>query len=63
MPCYLCNSNLILLQPDDPPFLTVGTEVSAKYKGAFCEAKVNKVVKAVKVKVSYIYIVYSINFH
>lgn len=40
-----------LFQPEDPPFLTVGTEVSAKYKGAFCEAKVHKVVKVVKVKV------------
>ena len=42
------------LQPDDPPFLSVGTEVSAKYKGAFCEAKVHKVVKCVKIKVNII---------
>uniref|UniRef100_A0A914R2B7 Uncharacterized protein n=1 Tax=Parascaris equorum TaxID=6256 RepID=A0A914R2B7_PAREQ len=28
------------LQSDDPAFLVVGTEVSAKFKGAFCEAKV-----------------------
>ncbi|KAG7171263.1 AT-rich interactive domain-containing protein 4B-like 1 [Homarus americanus] len=41
-----------LPQPEDPPFLTVGTEVSAKYKGAFCEAKVHKVVKVVKVKLA-----------
>ncbi|KAK7074649.1 DNA- binding [Halocaridina rubra] len=40
-------------KPEDPPFLTVGTEVSAKYKGAFCEAKVHKVVKVVKVKVTF----------
>lgn len=37
---------------DDPPYLEVGTEVSAKYRGAFCEAKVRKVVKQVKAKVS-----------
>ena len=40
------------MQGDDPPFLSVGTEVSAKYKGAFCEAKVRKVVKSIKCKVS-----------
>lgn len=38
---------------DDPPFLSVGTEVSAKYKGAFCEAKVRKVVRNIKCKVAY----------
>jgi len=38
---------------DDPPFLSVGTEVSAKYKGAFCEAKVRKVVKSIKCKVMF----------
>ena len=31
--------------------LPVGTEVSAKYRGAFCEAKVKKIVKCVKCKV------------
>ena len=41
-------------QGDDPPFLSVGTEVSAKYKGAFCEAKVRKVVKSIKCKVSHV---------
>ncbi|XP_055528529.1 AT-rich interactive domain-containing protein 4A isoform X2 [Wyeomyia smithii] len=40
-------------QIDDPPYLTVGTEVSAKYKGAFCEAKVRKVVRNIKCKVAY----------
>jgi hypothetical protein len=40
-----------LFQGDDPPYLAVGTEVSAKYKGAFCEAKVRKVVRSVKCKV------------
>ncbi|KAK6635234.1 hypothetical protein RUM44_000485 [Polyplax serrata] len=38
---------------DEPPYLSVGTEVSAKYKGAFCEAKVRKVDKTVKCKVSF----------
>ncbi|XP_017784229.1 PREDICTED: AT-rich interactive domain-containing protein 4B [Nicrophorus vespilloides] len=41
------------MQGDDPPYLSVGTAVSAKYKGAFCEAKVSKVVHIVKCKVSY----------
>ncbi|XP_055957452.1 AT-rich interactive domain-containing protein 4B [Patella vulgata] len=36
---------------NEPPCLTVGTDVSAKYKGAFCEAKVKKVNKLLKVKV------------
>ncbi|XP_055609638.1 AT-rich interactive domain-containing protein 4B isoform X2 [Uranotaenia lowii] len=40
-------------QVDDPPYLTVGTEVSAKYKGAFCEAKVRKVVRNIKCRVAY----------
>lgn len=39
-------------QVDDPPYLPVGTAVSAKYKGAFCEAKVSKVVRVVKCKAS-----------
>ncbi|KAK2707232.1 AT-rich interactive domain-containing protein 4B-like isoform X2 [Artemia franciscana] len=38
---------------EDPPFLNVGTEVSAKYKGAFCEAKVHKVVKSIKCRVQF----------
>lgn len=37
---------------DDPPYLSVGTGVSAKYKGAFCEAKVSKVIRIVKCKVN-----------
>ena len=36
---------------DDPPFLTVGTEVSAKYRGAFCEATIKVAKKLVKCKV------------
>jgi hypothetical protein len=38
---------------DDPPYLTVGTEVSAKYRGAFCEATIKVAKKMVKCKVSY----------
>lgn len=41
----------VIQQGDDPPFLPVGTDVSAKYKGAFCEAKVRKVVRNIKCKV------------
>jgi len=44
----------MFLQGDEPPYLTEGTEVSAKYKGAFCEAKVRKVVHSVKCRVSFI---------
>lgn len=36
---------------DEPAYLTVGTEVSAKYRGAFCEAKIKTVKRTVKVKV------------
>jgi len=38
---------------DDPPFLTIGTEVSAKYRGAFCEATIKVAKKLVKCKVSH----------
>ncbi|VDM40105.1 unnamed protein product [Toxocara canis] len=37
---------------DDPAFLVVGTEVSAKFKGAFCEAKVKRLSKSVKCKIA-----------
>ncbi|XP_068194232.1 AT-rich interactive domain-containing protein 4A isoform X2 [Antennarius striatus] len=37
---------------DEPAYLTVGTDVSAKYRGAFCEAKIKTVKRLVKVKVS-----------
>lgn len=50
--CFVYDSMSFFLQGDDPPYLSVGTEVSAKYKGAFCEAKIRKVVKTVKCKVS-----------
>uniref|UniRef100_A0A8C7Z0M6 Tudor-knot domain-containing protein n=1 Tax=Oryzias sinensis TaxID=183150 RepID=A0A8C7Z0M6_9TELE len=36
---------------DEPAYLTVGTDVSAKYRGAFCEAKIKTVKRMVKVKV------------
>ncbi|VDN05444.1 unnamed protein product [Thelazia callipaeda] len=39
------------MQSDDPPFLDVGTEVSAKFKGAFCEAKIKRITKSVRCKV------------
>lgn len=37
---------------DEPAYLTVGTDVSAKYRGAFCEAKIKTVKRMVKVKVA-----------
>ncbi|XP_066525133.1 AT-rich interactive domain-containing protein 4A [Hoplias malabaricus] len=36
---------------EEPAYLTVGTDVSAKYRGAFCEAKIKTVKRMVKVKV------------
>ncbi|XGW02466.1 hypothetical protein V3C99_014477 [Haemonchus contortus] len=39
------------MQSDDPAFLPPGTEVSAKFKGAFCEAKIKKLCKSVKCKI------------
>lgn len=41
---------------DEPPYLTVGTDVSAKYRGAFCEAKIKTAKRLVKVKVQYMQI-------
>lgn len=40
---------------EDPPllYISVGTEVSAKFKGAFCEAKISRVEKAIKCKVTF----------
>lgn len=46
------NSSVVFLQAEEPPYLSVDTDVSAKYKGAFCEAKIRKVVRSVKCKVS-----------
>lgn len=56
VPCYdstlpfTCTSQS---HSDDPPFLTIGTEVSAKYRGAFCEATIKVAKKLVKCKVSH----------
>ncbi|EFO99884.1 hypothetical protein CRE_18488 [Caenorhabditis remanei] len=37
---------------DDPPTLPVGTEVSAKFKGAYCEARIARIVtESVKIRV------------
>lgn len=51
----LCVCNLICCMcfqaADEPAYLTVGTDVSAKYRGAFCEAKIKTVKRLVKVKV------------
>ena len=44
---------MIFRQSSDPAYLAIGTEVSAKYKGAFCEARVRKVDKEVKVRVNF----------
>ncbi|XP_039594781.1 AT-rich interactive domain-containing protein 4B isoform X2 [Polypterus senegalus] len=38
---------------DEPPYLPVGTDVSAKYRGAFCEAKIKTAKRLVKVKVTF----------
>lgn len=41
---------------DEPAYLTVGTDVSAKYRGAFCEAKIKTVKRLVKVKVIFVFL-------
>ena len=44
--------NFVLIQVvEEPPYLAEGTEVSAKYRGAFCEANIKSVKKLVKCKV------------
>ncbi|CAG2106219.1 unnamed protein product [Medioppia subpectinata] len=40
------------LTADEPPVLPIGTDVSAKYKGAFCEAKIKRLTRAVKCKLT-----------
>ena len=40
-------------QGENPAYLAIGTEVSAKYKGAFCEARVRQVDKLVNVRVNF----------
>ena len=49
----LHNFKIHHLQSDELASLPVGTEVSAKYKGAFCEAKVKKVNRQVKCRVAF----------
>lgn len=41
------------MQGGDPATLSIGTQVSAKYKGAYCEAKVRTVDKQLKVRVTF----------
>ncbi|KAJ8336580.1 hypothetical protein SKAU_G00378000 [Synaphobranchus kaupii] len=38
---------------EEPPYLNVGTDVSAKYRGAFCEAKIKTAKRLVKAKVTF----------
>lgn len=47
----LCLPRLQASPAEEPVVLSIGTEVSAKYKGAFCEAKIKKVVQNVKCSV------------
>lgn len=51
MPNYSHGTKLTLASVEEPPHLSVGTDVSAKYKGAFCEAKIINVNKHVKLRV------------
>ena len=47
------NEHGFSFQGEAPASLAIGTHVSAKYKGAFCEAKVHSVNKQVKVRVTF----------
>uniref|UniRef100_A0A674P8F8 Tudor domain-containing protein n=1 Tax=Takifugu rubripes TaxID=31033 RepID=A0A674P8F8_TAKRU len=42
-----------IIKAAEPPYLTVGTDVSAKYRGAFCEAKIKSAKRLVKAKVTF----------
>lgn len=53
---------LLLKAIDEPPYLTVGTDVSAKYRGAFCEAKIKTAKRLVKVKVCNLLITRNVGF-
>ena len=49
----MCLFFLIFTQTSEESIvLPLGTEVSAKYRGAFCEAKIKKIIKCVKCRVS-----------
>lgn len=50
--CGISDENPTFVQASEPASLSRGTEVSAKYKGAFCEATVKEVKKLVKCRVS-----------
>ncbi|XP_015672408.2 AT-rich interactive domain-containing protein 4B [Protobothrops mucrosquamatus] len=50
---FLLQPEFIMKALDEPPYLTVGTDVSAKYRGAFCEAKIKTAKRLVKVKVTF----------
>ncbi|XP_048341761.1 AT-rich interactive domain-containing protein 4B isoform X2 [Sphaerodactylus townsendi] len=50
---FLLQPDFIMKAIDEPPYLTVGTDVSAKYRGAFCEAKIKTTKRLVKVKVTF----------
>ena len=43
---------IFLKMNEEPPFIKVGADVSAKFKGAFCEAKVKSAKKFIKCKVN-----------
>ena len=47
--------SFFLQAADEPAYLTVGTDVSAKYRGAFCEAKIKTGKRLVKVKVIFLF--------
>ena len=49
----MASQQQLLQDNGEPPFLAVGTEVSAKYKGAFCEARIQKVERLVKCRVTF----------
>lgn len=55
---YIC----FYSQNEELASLPVGTEVSAKYKGAFCEAKVKKVNRIVVCKVSFKQVIILVNY-
>ncbi|XP_077201761.1 AT-rich interactive domain-containing protein 4B isoform X3 [Paroedura picta] len=50
---FLLQPEFVMKAIDEPPYLTVGTDVSAKYRGAFCEAKIKTAKRLVKVKVTF----------
>ena len=51
MYCPTLSMKYIFQKVEEPVVLPIGTEVSAKYRGAFCEAKVKSLVRNVTLKV------------